>query len=91
MPRDVSLLNSKCWNGGHEWVKQRHFTLDFPGARIRRVEHFNTLAVNIYFARSNQPSCQRRINNVRVKLYFQLLESKYSAWHNLTKIDMTVF
>ena len=21
MPRDVSLSDSKCWNGGHEWVK----------------------------------------------------------------------
>ena len=20
MPRDVSLSDSKCWNGGHEWV-----------------------------------------------------------------------
>ena len=22
MPRDVSLSDSKCWNGGHEWVKK---------------------------------------------------------------------
>ena len=22
MPRDVSLSDSKCWNDGHEWVKQ---------------------------------------------------------------------
>ena len=22
MPRDVSLSDSKCWNGGHEWVKR---------------------------------------------------------------------
>ena len=21
MPRDVSLSDRKCWNGGHEWVK----------------------------------------------------------------------
>ena len=21
MPRDVSLSDSICWNGGHEWVK----------------------------------------------------------------------
>ena len=21
MPRDVCLSDSKCWNGGHEWVK----------------------------------------------------------------------
>ena len=21
MPRDVSLSDNKCWNGGHEWVK----------------------------------------------------------------------
>jgi len=21
MPRDISLSDSKCWNGGHEWVK----------------------------------------------------------------------
>ena len=21
MPRDVSLSDSKCWNSGHEWVK----------------------------------------------------------------------
>ena len=20
MPRDVSLSDSKCWNGGHEWI-----------------------------------------------------------------------
>ena len=32
MPRDVSLSDSKCWNGGHEWliteirpIKARHF------------------------------------------------------------------
>ena len=23
MPRDVSHSDSKCWNGGHEWVKNR--------------------------------------------------------------------
>ena len=23
MPRDVSLSDSKCWNGGHEWVNVR--------------------------------------------------------------------
>ena len=23
MPRDVSLSDSKCWNGGHEWVKTK--------------------------------------------------------------------
>ena len=22
MPRDVGLSDSKCWNGGHEWVKR---------------------------------------------------------------------
>ena len=22
MPRDVSLSDSKCWYGGHEWVKK---------------------------------------------------------------------
>ena len=22
IPRDVSLSDSKCWNGGHEWVKR---------------------------------------------------------------------
>ena len=22
MPRDVSLSDSKCWNGGHEWVER---------------------------------------------------------------------
>ena len=21
MPRNISLSDSKCWNGGHEWVK----------------------------------------------------------------------
>ena len=21
MPRDISFSDSKCWNGGHEWVK----------------------------------------------------------------------
>ena len=25
MPRDVSLSDSKCWNGGHEWVKPTPF------------------------------------------------------------------
>ena len=27
MPTDVSLSDSKCWNGGHEWVNQfwRHY------------------------------------------------------------------
>ena len=24
MPRDVSLLDSKCLNGGHEWVRRLH-------------------------------------------------------------------
>ena len=23
MPRDVSLSDSKCWNGGQKWVNQR--------------------------------------------------------------------
>ena len=23
MPRDVSLSDSKCWNGGHEWVEEK--------------------------------------------------------------------
>ena len=23
MPRDVSLSDSTCWNGGHEWVKKK--------------------------------------------------------------------
>ena len=22
MPRDISLSDSKCWNGGHEWVNK---------------------------------------------------------------------
>ena len=25
MPRDVSLSDSKCWNGGHEWVNTKDF------------------------------------------------------------------
>ena len=31
MPRDASLSDSKCWNGGHEWVKskQRAFRVHF--------------------------------------------------------------
>ena len=24
MPRDVSLSDSKCWNGGHEWVNRSY-------------------------------------------------------------------
>ena len=32
MPRDVGLSDSKCWNGGHEWVKSVSRTAD--GARI---------------------------------------------------------
>ena len=31
MPRDVSLSDSKCWNGGHEWVKM---TRDDPKFRF---------------------------------------------------------
>ena len=27
MPRGVSLSNSKCWNGGHEWVKDYKYVL----------------------------------------------------------------
>ena len=25
MPRDVSLSDTKCWNGGHEWVNELRF------------------------------------------------------------------
>ena len=28
MPRDVSLSESKCWNGGHEWVKLDKIFID---------------------------------------------------------------
>ena len=27
MPRDVSLSDSKCWNGGQKWVKEMYFPL----------------------------------------------------------------
>ena len=27
MPRDVSLSDSKCWNGGHAWVTQHNTPL----------------------------------------------------------------
>ena len=28
MPRDVSLSDSKCWNGGHEWVKEKSHVVE---------------------------------------------------------------
>ena len=30
MPRDVSLSDSKCWNGGHEWVNLKSIKMYFP-------------------------------------------------------------
>ena len=31
MPRDVSLSDRKCWNGGHEWVNSSaRFKLSVP-------------------------------------------------------------
>ena len=40
MPRDVSLSESKCWNGGHEWVKQ--------GAHSRWPLHTVLISRNTY-------------------------------------------
>ena len=37
MPRDVSLSDSECWNGGHEWVKQSKSKIDKP-------EHLGAIA-----------------------------------------------
>ena len=34
MPRDVSLSDSKCWNGGHEFVIHLHRELGRP-VRVR--------------------------------------------------------
>ena len=36
MPRDVSLSDSKCWNGGHEWVKADMSLI------VHFIEHFET-------------------------------------------------
>ena len=33
MPRDVSLSDSKCWNGGQKWVNEKMKTLFFAGLR----------------------------------------------------------
>ena len=37
MPRDVSLSDSKCWNGGHEWVNE---------LLVRRAEEANNDATD---------------------------------------------
>ena len=34
MPRDVSLSDSKCWNGWHEWVKSNQIWNDLTNFRI---------------------------------------------------------
>ena len=41
MPRDVSLSDRKCWNGGHEWVNKNHLVVveDDPLAGPLEVTH----------------------------------------------------
>merc|ERR1719154_122471 len=34
MPRDVSLSDSKCWNGGGKWVKLGDASLSDSGCRF---------------------------------------------------------
>ena len=57
MPRNVSLSDSKCWNGGHEWVKtpgtitERYRMEGFNGApNIGSLLCRGTICFSFYFA-----------------------------------------
>ena len=43
MPRDVSLSNSKCWNGGHEWVNNKNYDGDVQSDSV--AQGFGSLGV----------------------------------------------
>ena len=46
MPRDVSLSDSKCWNGGHEWVKNLDLLQMLVAAEKAHVDWNTALATS---------------------------------------------
>ena len=47
MPRDVSLSDSKCWNGVHEWAKSlgilvKHKAISFYCAQLASLRDINS-------------------------------------------------
>ena len=55
MPRDVSLSDSKCWNGGHAWVNSTDPVVTPPvhvqALVVQRVEELVTLGAVQLFGR----------------------------------------
>ena len=58
MQRDVSLSDSKCLNGGHEWVKKRQV-----GTIILMVQYpCETTLFYMYFVNDSEQPYQNRLN-----------------------------
>ena len=55
MPRDVSLSDSKCWNGGHEWGELTSF-YSTPGFNLQFLQQTGMQPLRMLGASSGGPS-----------------------------------
>ena len=53
MPRDVSLSDSKCWNGGQKWVKATGDLVPNPPNKNFQENHFTKFSYSFFFSQKN--------------------------------------
>ena len=63
MPRDVSLSDSKCWNGGQKWVKRSNLS---PRV-LFSAQYFRS---RFFFFRQEKKNSPREIIDVGKATYF---------------------